>query len=381
MPKMQRRGKNFKANRTATMTDKQLKQCAQWQGAISFGHFMDAIMGDNTHHGKHIEKNLVETMDDELHKVHGKLFASNNEHDIPSTSTFDEHLDVNKAIEESIQANLAKLARWHEYARDGEKFSINVDMNQKIGTGFRYENGSIREYNTDVMSIVLEKASGSKYGIELTTAYPNIKDRNAKPTGGNLTSIVEKTDFYKTLSENPRTANRANILLALAGPNDGPLDIKYEEIGIDEYIHLTRQSGGQKRHITIDCNNLRRCSFHSTDMETGKSVTLNGSGVFSHPTKNPDATHMAYRKAFSQNYMDIYKECPDECRLANRIQTYLFPEEMQPINQKFRERMEERAQKKAGAAPKQKIQAIGLEPIAEGPEPATPTPAPDGPSL
>ena len=55
---------------------------------------------------------------------------------------------------------------------------------------------------------------------------------------------------------------------------------------------------------------------------------------------------MTYRKALSHNYLDIRKACPDGCRLADRLQTYLFPEEMQPINRAFREKMEQIAAKK-----------------------------------
>lgn len=97
------------------MTEHQIKQCAAWQSAISFGHFMNGIIQDgNGHPEKHKGVNLTQAMDDELRKVHGKLFANNKEYETPATSVFDEHFDVEHAIEENIQKDLARIARWHE---------------------------------------------------------------------------------------------------------------------------------------------------------------------------------------------------------------------------------------------------------------------------
>ena len=328
------------------MTEHQIKQCAAWQSAISFGHFMNGITQDgNGHPEKHKGVNLTQAMDDELRKVHGKLFANNKEYETPATSVFDEHFDVEHAIEENIQKDLARIARWHEFAKVGDKYALRIDAKTKVGTGFILKDGAIQEYQTNTMTVALKKTN-NKYGLELTTAYPNIKDRNSKPTNNPLTAIVKQTDAYNTMSNDPKTRTKAAILLAMSGPSKNKLDVKYNELGGQESVSISQDmEDGRTCKFHIDCQDLNKCHFHIED-DCGAPITLRNTGIYKNRPANPDATHMTYRKALSHNYLDMRKACPDGCRLADRLQTYLFPEEMQPINRAFREKMEQIAAKK-----------------------------------
>lgn len=124
--------------------------------------------------------------------------------DVNGSSTFNIRENCEMYIGYAIADAEKDIAKWF-YDKDSPyKKGFNVDLDEEedgtqVGRGF-YKNpvtGKIEERTSNVVTVVLEKNHASKYGFILTTAYPNVNDETAKPTGQNLYDVLIQTEAYK----------------------------------------------------------------------------------------------------------------------------------------------------------------------------------------
>lgn len=110
-------------------------------------------------------------------------------------NTDDEKQEV---IENAIMDTINDIIPWLK-SNTKNRLTLNSTQDKTIGHGISNRNGTIKEFNTRNLTIVLEKDDNNLAGFKCVTAYPDISKyaETATPTGRNLLPDLIQTRTFK----------------------------------------------------------------------------------------------------------------------------------------------------------------------------------------
>lgn len=286
-----------------TLREKKIKQLRDEIDATSFFH---KVSDYNTHIDKHLNKTDVQMINRVFEETHADTVFENRE-------------NAEYFIKEALFMHAPSIIDWQENADNYEPLKLDTkfskDMyDEKIGRGFLMDEKTniIREYETEMLRIVLKKQEGTPLGFTLTTAYPNIYATDSiTSTNRDLTPIMQQTAKYEEADvigkaylnyiSNPKHTKKAS----------------YKQ-GIDENdslmtIQIPVKNSNTCHHIRIKINGVHLMTFDKN-----------------HQKQKTKYTDIKERRGFDKSKSLI-------CDLHDPSVEYLFtsdyPDIMQTVNQ------------------------------------------------
>lgn len=169
--------------------------------AINEGTMWDSV-NDLTHIHDHVNQSpeqLIETL------------YNGTDKDVVSTFSNDETMQL--CVEEALTYYAEEIAIWlSESPTITEPVELRIELGdeewedfpeiQPKGTGIirNTDNNTVAEYETNIYSVILTKApphAYSDFGFTVRTAYPNLRQYGAQPTGKDLRPHLHETNYYK----------------------------------------------------------------------------------------------------------------------------------------------------------------------------------------
>ena len=154
----------------------------------------------------HVHDHVSQTYTDLINTLY-----DGNEKDV--VSTFSNDATMKLCIEEAITLYAEEIAIWlsnsHDFTEPAElRFEMGDDEwddypdIQPKGHGVirNRKNNTVAAYQTNIYSVILTKTPPhiySEYGFTVRTAYPNLTQYGAEPTGTDLRDALYKTQKYK----------------------------------------------------------------------------------------------------------------------------------------------------------------------------------------
>lgn len=118
-------------------------------------------------------------------------------------SIFDvEDDEKQEIIENEIMDRIERIASWLR-SNTRNRLTLNSTQDKIIGHGISNQNNTIKELNTQDLTIILEKDDNNLAGFKCVTTYPNISkySKTATPTGRNLLPDLIQTRTFKQNAE------------------------------------------------------------------------------------------------------------------------------------------------------------------------------------
>lgn len=126
-----------------------------------------------------------------------------------SVSQFEDKQTMQDTLYETIQTHKLTMAGWYKNAKIGERFILKSDpMEKPIGHGYYIEGDKMAYREAHEATMLVERCDVFKdqSGIRLVTFYPDIQGDKAREVSADLTPLLQKTDYYKSLAASKKAA-------------------------------------------------------------------------------------------------------------------------------------------------------------------------------
>lgn len=153
-------------------------------------------------------------------------------------SIFDvEDDEKQEIIENEIMDRIERIASWLR-SNTRNRLTLNSTQDKIIGHGISNQNNTIKELNTQDLTIILEKDDNNLAGFKCVTTYPNISkySKTATPTGRNLLPDLIQTRTFKQADTQQRI-QLVNAVNKGLKPNTDPITWVMDKVYCDIITH------------------------------------------------------------------------------------------------------------------------------------------------
>ena len=132
---------------------------------------------------------------------------------------------------------IERIASWLR-SNTRNRLTLNSTQDKIIGHGISNQNNTIKELNTQDLTIILEKDDNNLAGFKCVTTYPNISkySKTATPTGRNLLPDLIQTRTFKQADTQQRI-QLVNAVNKGLKPNTDPITWVMDKVYCDIITH------------------------------------------------------------------------------------------------------------------------------------------------
>lgn len=157
-------------------------------------------------------------------------------------------------IENEIMDHIDRIASWLK-SNTKNRLTLSSTQDKTVGHGISNRNNTIKELNTQDLTVILEKDDNNSVGFKCVTAYPNIsrQSENTIPTGRNLLPDLIQTRTFKKADTQQRT-QLVNAVNNGVKPNADPIVRVMDKVYCDIITHPEFDPDNMK--ILYDFNSI-----------------------------------------------------------------------------------------------------------------------------